>query len=173
MNKIWGLDWCQYPDSDIVPQFYKMFTIGENWAKNLQYLPILFLTNHCAWIYLIIKCSIKFKKLNAIWYSYDESLLTLLSKGRIQVWGYRKTSGESQEAWKMFKVEDKSRGWSYSCPCACTWVKEVFWAPGQHERGALTNRDLLCASEEASRGPGREHMAAPNGGPISSHEFFF
>ena len=39
--------------------------------------------------------------------------------------------------------------------------------------GALSNRDLLYASEEASRGPGREDIAAPNGGPISSHEFFF
>ena len=50
---------------------------------------------------------------------------------------------------------------------------EVFWAPGKREGGALSNRDLLCASEEASRGPGREDIAAPNGGPISSHEFFF
>ena len=58
-------------------------------------------------------------------------------------------------------------------PCACKWVKDVLWAPGQHERGALSNRDLLCASEEASWGPGREHIAAPNGGPISSREFFF
>ena len=30
---------------------------------------------------------------------------------------------------------------------------EVFWAPGQREGGALSNRDLLYASEEASRGP--------------------
>ena len=50
---------------------------------------------------------------------------------------------------------------------------EVFWAPGQREGGALSNRDLLYASEEASRGPGREDIAAPNRGPISSHEFFF
>ena len=50
---------------------------------------------------------------------------------------------------------------------------EIFWVPGQREEGALSNRDLLCASEEASRGKGREYIAAPNGDPISSHEFCF